>query len=76
MYHLPTWISCLEVPPHPGLCLHTQVLAQAAFCVPSKLYKRLPSASIALSLRPLYPKMKLLFGGHWYVSVFHGVFAE
>lgn len=72
MFHLAAWTSCLEVLPTLGSAsTPTQVLAQTAFCVLSKLYK-----CLALSLRPLYPKMKLLFGGHWYVSVFHGVFAE
>lgn len=68
---VPAWTSCLEVPPTLGSAsTPTQVLAQAAFLVPSKLHKYLPSSSLALTLRPLYPKVKLLFGDHWYMSIF------
>lgn len=77
MSHLSAWTSCLGVPPTLGSAsTSTQVPAQAAFLVPSKLLKCLPSSSIALTLQPLYPKVKLQFGGHWDVSIFHSVFAE
>lgn len=64
--HLPAWTSYLGVPPTLGSAsTPIQVPTKAALLVPSKLHKCLPSSSIALTLRPFYPKVKLLFGGHW-----------